>query len=130
MREILFRGWVRDENRWIYGMVVYPRSIENETYTAIIPVVDSESYFDQIRAVDPDTVGQYTGCEDKHGKKIFEGDIVLKRIYRVKEKYRVVFYSGVFRCSYGGGSSTACHPYTLDDKQIEVVGNAYNLPEE
>lgn len=32
MREILFRGWVREENRWIYGTVFCPRDIKNETY--------------------------------------------------------------------------------------------------
>lgn len=30
---------------------------------------------------------------------------------------------------FGGGSSTATHPYTLDDKQIEVKGNIYDNPE-
>ncbi len=29
----------------------------------------------------------------------------------------------------GGGSSTATHPYTLDDKQIEVLGNIYDNPD-
>ena len=66
---------------------------------------------------------------DKNGKKIFEGDIVLKRTYNGKRAFPVTFAGGMFHAGYGGGSSTATHAYTLDDRQIEVIGNIYDNPE-
>lgn len=54
---------------------------------------------------------------------------MMKRTYHKKKPCEVVFGVGCFHCGWGGGSSTAAHPYLLNDKQIEVIGNIFDNPE-
>ena len=135
MREILFRakainrtGYERSNYKngdWVYGLITrlyderFPELPAEMTDTSGISGID----------VDYKTMGESTGLKDKHGKLIFEGDIVLKRTRFKKEPCEVVFSFGTFHCGFGSGSSTATHPYTLDDKHIEVIGNIYDNPE-
>lgn len=70
MREILFRGKRIDNGEWLYGDL-YHRNEE-----ALIRNYH-EGY---CVAIDPSTIGQYTGLT-ANGKKIFEGDIIEIRGY-------------------------------------------------
>lgn len=135
-REILFRGKRVDNGEWVYGF--YNRCEARLTYTeehyknnprSWIQTLENDGFAGQLVHVDTNTVGQYTGLTDKNGNKIFEGDIVLKRTYNGKKPFPVTFDSGMFHCGYGGGSSTATHGYTLDDRQIEIIGNIFDNPE-
>ena len=62
MREILFRGYSKDEEKWVYGCLTL-------NYT-IIDKCGNEWQ------VEPSSIGQYTGYRDIDGHKIFEGDII------------------------------------------------------
>ena len=127
-RESLFRGKDESSGQWVYGCLLGSDVIvpKGQSFVLMGNKIRDEL---SAHAVLSETVGQYTGMDDKHGVPIYEGDIVLKRTYHGKKPLRVVFSSGCFHCGWGGGSSTAAHPYTLDDKQIEVIGNIFDTPE-
>ena len=70
--EILFRGKRVDDKEWICGNLLRPNLIvtdwENDTGSRVFGL--------EAAAVYPDTIGIYTGFEDRDGRQIFEGDII------------------------------------------------------
>ena len=88
MREILFRGKQLSNGEFIEGSL----TVDCHGYCCIyhplnVPIVGGFQYFD----IDPETVGQYTGIDDREGEKIFEGDIfnigAEDNIYTVRFDY-------------------------------------------
>lgn len=141
-REIEFRGKARmtiDElndiglssnNGWVYGNL-----IQSSGLTFIVGgVVD---WCDEYLAhewwvqVDPDTVGQYTGLKDKHGTKIFEGDIVA---YSDGEESFIAVVEWDYWSWYLKGV-TPVDNFSFDDMadkekaECIVTGNVYENPE-
>lgn len=122
MREILFRGKVKDSEEWVCGsLLVYP-----DGDCAICVPIFSRNTLDRY-FVDPDTVGQYTGVEDKFVEPIFEGYIV-----RVTDHYSSPprTFTGTVEykdCSFVVCESTDAEThYSWMGYEVEVISNKWD----
>lgn len=79
--------------------------------------------------IDENTIGQYTGIDDKNGKEIYEGDIVRYRDSRGQHIEKVIFDKGCFYAGMHWGSSTRVAPKLINTRITEVIGNIYDNPE-
>lgn len=120
MREILFRGKSVDNGEWIYGDYAAPFAF----YPANIFEQDGE--FEGI-AVEPETVGQFTGLTDKNGKRIFEGDIVFTKTTSCKFVGCILYSTEYVRFVCVTKSKTS---YPMDSKfEYEIIGNIHDNKE-
>lgn len=131
-REILFRGkWVGD-NEWILGNLVL------DHYSGVATIVENIHDLYQNGSVEgtdgyvvvPETVGQYTGLQDKNGKQIFEGDIVKVPIFDPKIM-AIGFIEGAFCLVNKSGEYLADIHYIhhAGVNETEVIGNIHDNTE-
>ena len=125
MREILFRGKRIDNGEWVYGDLwncPYPQN------TIRIVSFTKDTGIPGERKVIPETVGQYTGLQDKNGVKIFEGDVLkdsLGWVCLVKwddSNGRFLGYHKKPR-----GDTYVC--YVGREPAQEIIGNIHDNPE-
>lgn len=134
MREILFRGKSVNDNAWVEGSLVVT-TIEPVNDAPIkhyhiedmtIGVFPNEYQSGLSETVDPITVGQFTGLNDKNGKKIFEGDILQFLAYGTVYTGKVEFLNGAFwvKCRFHDRIGAIVYEY-----KPEIIGNIYDNPE-
>ena len=132
MCEILFRGKRMDDGEWVEGYLV--KAVGGECM--ILPVTTEHcggAEFSEGYHCDPTTVGQYTGLKDKHGKRIFEGDI-LRWTGEDGEtgKVIVIFAGGLFLLKCVEVLDAPADPFYEFDRggqTLEVIGNIHDNPE-
>lgn len=91
MREYLFRGKRTDNGEWVEGYLNYNKP-RNQYY-----IMDDVNAFPI--PVHKESVGQYTGMNDKNGRKIFERDIIRLDEY-IKSTFDI--NDGVVKYGWGG----------------------------
>lgn len=131
MIEILFRGKEMEFGRWIYGSVLYPKFPD---YGVSIRIFDKETdrYEYVYQYIYSNTLGQYTGVNDKTGEKIFEGDIV--KVYDKQDgldkKYK--HFIGVIereKNCFVIVEDKYTHIRNWENFEIEIIGNIFENPE-
>lgn len=119
MREIEFRGY--DGAEWVYGTAVNYDKYTNTWYLLEHGGPDD----DWIKV---SRVGQYTGLKDKHGTKIFEGDIVQIKGHPTNDyipidgNHEVYYNEHMVLCVSGW-------QLFLQLPLVTVVGNKFENPE-
>lgn len=118
-REILFRGKQIDNEEWEVGGV-----FSSKDYTGII--VNAMRWVE----VDPETVCQYTGLQDKSGKR-FEGDIFQASDGEYIQRYIIKWNEDSLEWSAECiGDPDGTLPLSeFRVEEIEVIGNIFDNPE-
>lgn len=137
MREYLFRGKRIDDEEWIYGRFSYGEKIGTEFEPVIVAKECGEHSGVRYTVTHPimiDTLGQYTGQKDKHGIRIFEGDILEGREFNSKHGYGVVRWdeeNSCFECVQKNtdGETVRSDFGWLNFNELEVTGTVYDNPE-
>lgn len=148
----LFRGKRKDNGEWIYGYYCVFNGMIHCIYTGYAETDCGDIYPDYYE-VDPDTVGQYTGVNDRNVKEIFDGDIVEfyffekavknAKTMRIKRKDSVFCMEELYRnyrldaelnviteIIYDYEGNTATGVYKSNSSYfVEIVGNIYDNPE-
>lgn len=121
MREILFRAKVKctsemqvllqyNEGEWVHGEI---------HLNARCPHMHANG---RRYPIDPDTLGQYTGLNDKAGNKVFEGDILTSGNFI----YVAEFHNGSFDLKSPTSGNFCANAMVC---MSEVVGNIYDNKE-
>lgn len=128
-REILFRGKRVDNGEWVYG---YYANCQCPGYKPHITGHYIIEYPGSYHEIYTSTVGQYTGLNDRNGKRIFEGDI-LNHV-----SWMGSIEPGVVEMNDGSWVVVEdedhyeflCDTNTIDRQNVcEIIGNIHDNPE-
>jgi hypothetical protein len=118
MDNLEFRVWCKNKNQW-------------ETDNIFLMDNGQLLHQEKWRAVplrpEYHVIQFFTGMIDKHGKKVFEGDVVkvFNREYDEEPNLnKVIFKNGAFRYSSGKSNDIPCGCYSANE--VEVVGDIFN----
>ena len=131
----LFRAKRTDNGEWVYGSVIYIDDCAYIICDAEIEDYDTVSadlYATEWYRVDPSTICQCTGLNDKNGKLIWENDIVRDdngNIYKAFWRDRYYQFSWICVKSDKLPIGAKWNFWSIGNYEIEVIGSAIDNPE-
>lgn len=129
MREILYRGKAinRDANRqsrtdynngdWVFGLIS-----KLSEHTAEMTDENGVSGIE----VDPETLGEYIGNEDKNDYMIFEGDILERKYNNGEYIERCVIRSVLSDMGYCFCFDGFNYDLDIDTERCKIIGNIHD----
>ena len=150
MKEIWFRAKRKDDGKWVEGFYgefhkKHPILSDENPYQIFEPREDAHFLGSCIgglwRIINRETVSQFIGIRDKHGVKIFEGDIIRFRAFRYEphwvgevkydDRNAMFVLVGFMPCRY---DSRYPNPFEVqvsskDKDTFEIIGNRWDNPE-
>lgn len=139
MREIKFRGKSLVTGEWLFGSLINNAFFQSNNGSPIPYILDTDKFeydsFEDIAyqldefEVLAETVGQYTGLDDKNGREIYVGDI-LEEIGT--DVYRYIVHWNVTNATYDFVDIITDETFHGDDihfEKSEVIGNIYENPD-
>lgn len=109
------------EGKFVYGDLVH--DCDRKPFISVSGYSVQGTGFSISNAVDPDTVGQFTGLIDKKGNAIYEVDIVVWTDSDNNRRQDVVKW-------INGGLCLCNSQYTVGSYgELEVIGNIHDNPE-
>ena len=129
MREIEFRGYSLYQKKFVFGDLVHETKETCIRANQTIEVQGSGDAKNSIitYVVKPETIGQYTGLKDKNGTKIFDGDILQQKEFKM-----IVEYSNKYASFCIKNKKWAFLHYfgeAVDSEKCEIIGNIHDNPE-
>ena len=120
----LFRGKRVDTGKWLIGF--YAGGIDDIIDHEIICKKTGDVY-----EVNPATLGQCTGFRDKHGKLIFEGDIVSHHRLNdhAPEVFKVKWHDKYVRFIASMLDDSGFIASAFNFSESEIIGNVHEHPE-
>ena len=128
MRKVLFKAQRIANKQWVEGYL----------YIHYNSLTGRDDYYIRYRDTDylviPETVCEYTGEDDKHNNKIFEGD------YWIDDEDYAVFVTTfedaqycfvIYEVDTNTGCLEECDRVPMKDfhsNEIEIIGNIHNEP--
>lgn len=125
-REILFRGKHICNGEWYEGsLLVWPNG------SCMIKQFGEFPFENKNADVQPETVGQFTGLTDKHGKRIFEGDIVkhFHEFYNMDNYMIREVWWDKENCCFRLTTPNGISGRIIAGEKYEVIGNIHDNPE-
>ena len=102
------------DGRWIDGYYVMLQGIDGPLHL----IIDRTGQYIRI---DPETVGECTGCLDVQGRLIFEGDIIsIKKGTPFEATYEVVY-----NAEKGAFIGNLTYAYLHEIDKPEIIGNVH-----